>query len=106
MMSNPNPGFVPQGVYDAVLNRLNQVLQRLELATAENDQLREACAKLQTNSGFKPASEINGQEQDGEARITDQKMLTDFVMNSLKLRPREVVIKYRGSIVLEIRPKS
>jgi hypothetical protein len=105
MMTNPNPGFVPEGVYDTVRNRLERAKEIIASLTSENDQLREACAKLQTNSGFKPASEIKPEDQDGEARITDQKMLTDFVMNSLKLRPREVVIKYRGSVVLEIRPK-
>ena len=101
MMSNPNPGFVPEGVYDSVRTQVTKLQQRIELLTNENDQLKEACARLQTNQGFVKASEVS--EQDGEARITDQKMLTDFVMNSLKLRPREVVIKYRGSVVMEIR---
>jgi hypothetical protein len=105
MMSNPQPGFVPQGVYDSVIFHNEKLRKQVEILTQENDELKEACARLQTNQGFVKASEVSETSQDGEARITDQKMLTDFVMNSLKLRPREVVIKYRGSVVFEIRPK-
>lgn len=103
MSTNPQPGFVPEGVYDTVRHRLERAKEIIGMLTRENDELKEACARLQTNQGFVKASEVS--DQDGEAKITDQKMLTDFVMNSLKLRPREVVIKYRGSVVVEIRPK-
>jgi predicted nuclease with TOPRIM domain len=103
MMSDSTPLYTADQ-YDVLRNRIEKLEKEKTLLFNENEELREACARLQTNQGFVKASDVS--EQDGEARITDQKMLTDFVMNSLKLRPREVVIKYRGSIVLEIRPKA
>ena len=90
---------------DILRNRIEKLEQEKTILFNENEQLREACAKLQTNSGFKPASEIKPEDQDGEARLTDQKMLTDFIINALKRKPKEVIIKYRGSIILEIIPK-
>ena len=68
----------------------------------ENTELREVAAKLQTNQGFVKASDV--QEQDGEAKIIDTELIRNFVMDALKRKPREIVIKYRGSIVLEIKP--
>jgi hypothetical protein len=103
MMSDTTPIYTADQ-YDVLRSRIDKLEKEKTSLFNENEELREACARLQTNQGFVKASDVS--EQDGEARITDQKMLTDFVMNSLKLRPREVVIKYRGSIVLEIRPKA
>ena len=98
-MSNPNPGFVKEDVYDSVRNQAEKLRQRLEILTEENEQLKEALSSLQAEKGFQKAS-----VQDGEARITDQKMLTDFVLDAIKHKPREVIIKYRGSIVIEVKP--
>lgn len=104
MMSDSTPLYTADQI-DVLRNRIEKLEKEKTLLFNENEELREACARLQTNQGFVKASDVNETSQDGEARITDQKMLTDFVMNSLKLRPREVVIRYRGSIVMEIRPK-
>ena len=103
MMTDTTPIYTADQ-YDVLRNRIDKLEKEKTHLFNENEELREACARLQTNQGFVKASDVN--DQDGEARITDQKMLTDFVINSLKLKPREVIIKYRGSIVLEIRPKS
>ena len=103
-MTNPNPGFVPQDVYDVVRNKVDKLRERIELLTAENDQLREACARLQTNQGFVKASDVSDQE--GEARIRDTELIKNFVMDALKLKPREIVIKYRGNTIIEIIPKT
>lgn len=88
---------------DVLRNRIEKLEKEKSILFDENEQLREVAAKLQTNAGFKPASEYT-QEQDGEAKITDAKLLTNFVMDALKLKPREVIIKWRGSIVMEIKP--
>jgi hypothetical protein len=104
MMTDTTPIYTADQ-YDVLRSRIDKLEKEKTSLFNENEELREACARLQTNQGFVKASDVSETSQDGEARITDQKMLTDFVMNSLKLRPREVVIKYRGSIVLEIHPK-
>ena len=87
---------------DVLRNRIEKLENEKTILFNENEQLREACARLQTNQGFVKASDV--QDQDGEARITDTQLIRNFVMDALKLKPREVIIKYRGSIVLEIKP--
>jgi predicted nuclease with TOPRIM domain len=89
---------------DVLRNRIEKLEKEKSLLFDENEQLREVAAKLQTNAGFKPASEFKNEEQEGEARITDTQLIRNFVMDALKLKPREVIIKYRGSIILEIKP--
>jgi predicted nuclease with TOPRIM domain len=89
---------------DVLRNRIEKLEKEKSILFDENEQLREVAAKLQTNAGFKPASELNNQEQEGEAKITDAKLLTNFVMDALKLKPREVIIKWHGKIVMEIKP--
>jgi hypothetical protein len=89
---------------DVLRNRIEKLEKEKSLLFDENEQLREVATKLQTNAGFKPASELNGQDQEGQAKITDTQLIRNFVMDALKLKPREVIIKYRGSIVLEIKP--
>ena len=69
----------------------------------ENQELREVAAKLQTNQGFK-SFRVSVQDQEGEVTITDTELIRNFVMDALKLKPTRVVIKYRGSIVMEIKP--
>jgi regulator of replication initiation timing len=87
---------------DVLRNRIQKLEQEKTILFNENEELREVAAKLQTNQGFVKASDVN--EQEGEARIRDTELIRNFVMDALKLKPREIVIKYRGSIVLEIKP--
>jgi hypothetical protein len=89
---------------DVLRNRIQKLENEKTILFNENEELREACARLQTNQGFVKASDVNPQEQDGETRITDTQLIRNFVMDALKLKPRQVIIKYRGSIVLEIKP--
>jgi hypothetical protein len=89
---------------DVLRNRIEKLEQEKTILFNENEELREACARLQTNQGFVKASDVTGQEQEGEARIRDTELIRNFVMDALKLKPREIVIRYRGSIVLEIKP--
>lgn len=87
---------------DVLRNRIQKLEQEKTILFNENEELREVAAKLQTNQGFVKASDVNDQE--GEARIRDTELIRNFVMDALKLKPREIVIRYRGSIVLEIKP--
>ena len=87
---------------DVLRNRIQKLEQEKTLLFNENEELREVAAKLQTNQGFVKASDVN--EQEGEARIRDSELIKNFVMDALKRKPREIIIKYRGSIVLEIKP--
>jgi predicted ribosome quality control (RQC) complex YloA/Tae2 family protein len=89
---------------DVLRNRIEKLEQEKTRLFNENEELREVAAKLQTNQGFVKASDVSTQDQDGEAKITDTQLIRNFVMDALKLKPREIVIKYRGSIVLEIKP--
>ena len=102
MISGPDPDYAK--LYDNVRNQNEKLRTQVEQLTIERDQaikdLREAL--------FIKADAVSKQiEQasEGEARLTDQKMLTDFVINALKRKPKEVIIKYKGSIILEITPK-
>jgi len=105
MMSNPNPGFVPVGVYDSVKYHNEKLRRQVEILTAENDELKEACARLQTNQGFKKASEVSEQSQETTAKLVDKKLITDLTIDLLKLKPREVIFKLVGGFVNEIRPQ-
>lgn len=87
---------------DVLRNRIEKLEKEKSVLFDENEQLKEVAARLQTNQGFVKASEFKDQE--GEARITDTQLIRNFVMDALKLKPREVIIKYRGSIILEIKP--
>jgi hypothetical protein len=98
-MSNKDADLI-----DVLRNRIQNLEQDKTRLFNENEELREACARLQTNSGFVKASDVKPEDQDGEAKITDTQLIRNFVMDALKLKPREIVIKYRGSIVLEIKP--
>ena len=88
--------------YDVLRNRIEKLEKENSVLLNENTELREVAAKLQTNQGFVKASDVN--DQDGEAKIIDTELIRNFVMDALKLKPREIVIRYRGSIVLEIKP--
>ena len=87
---------------DVLRNRIEKLEKENSVLLNENTELREVAAKLQTNQGFVKASEV--QDQEGEAKIRDTELIRNFVMDALKRKPREIVIKYRGSIVLEIKP--
>jgi len=89
---------------DVLRNRIEKLEQEKTILFDENEQLKEVLRRFQTNQGFKPASEFKGEEQDGEATITDTQLIRNFVMDSLKAKPKRIVIKYRGSIVMEIKP--
>ena len=105
MMNDSTPIYTANQM-DVLRNRIAKLEHEKSILFSENEELRQACNKLQTNQGFVKASDDlaqQKQQEDGEARITDQKMLRDFIMDSLKLKPREVIIKYRGSIVMEIK---
>ena len=89
---------------DVLRNRIEKLEREKNILFNENEELKEACARLQTNQGFVKASEVTGQEQEGVAKITDTQLIRNFVMDALKLKPRQIIIRYRGSIVLEIKP--
>ena len=102
MSDKPEPDYMK--LYDNVRNQNEKLRAQVEQLTIERDQaikdLREAL--------FIKADAVSkqlDQASQGEARLTDQKLLTDFVINSLKLKPKEVIIKWKGSIVLDIIPK-
>jgi hypothetical protein len=102
MSDKPEPDYVK--LYDNLRNQNEKLRAQVEQLTIERDQaikdLREAL--------FIKADAVSkqlDQASQGEARLTDQKLLTDFVINSLKLKPKEVIIKWKGSIVLDIIPK-
>ena len=102
MSDKPEPDYMK--LYDNVRNQNEKLRTQVEQLTIERDQaikdLREAL--------FIKADAVSkqlDQASQGEARLTDQKLLTDFVINSLKLKPKEVIIKWKGSIVLDIIPK-
>ena len=102
MSDKPEPDYMK--LYDNVRNQNEKLRTQVEQLTIERDQaikdLREAL--------FIKADAVSKQLEEasqGEARLTDQKLLTDFVINSLKLKPKEVIIKWKGSIVLDIIPK-
>ena len=102
MSDKPEPDYVK--LYDNLRNQNEKLRTQVEQLTIERDQaikdLREAL--------FIKADAVSkqiDQASQGEARLTDQKLLTDFVINSLKLKPKEVIIKWKGSIVLDIIPK-
>ena len=102
MSDKPEPDYMK--LYDNVRNQNEKLRTQVEQLTIERDQaikdLREAL--------FIKADAVSKQldaASQGEARLTDQKLLTDFIINSLKLKPKEVIIKWKGSIVLDIIPK-
>ena len=98
----PEPDYMK--LYDVERNLNEKLRKELQKLSKERDQaimdLREAL--------FIKADRIAKQvdaASEGEARLTDQKILTDFIMDCVKLKPREVVIKYRGSVILEVKTK-
>ena len=86
---------------DVLRNRIEKLEKENSVLLNENTELREVAAKLQT---FPKASELASQDQEGEARIRDTELIRNFVMDALKLKPREIIIKWKGSIVMEIKP--
>lgn len=91
-------------LYDNVRNQNEKLRTQVEQLTIERDQAIKDLREALFIKADHVAKEIE-QASEGEARLTDQKLLTDFVINALKRKPREVIIKYRGSIILEIIPK-
>jgi hypothetical protein len=94
--------FVDEELYQTLRNQNEKLRREVEQLTIERDQalkdLREAL--------FIKADAVAKQdpgEGEGEARITDSKMIQDFVIDSLKLKPDSVIIKWTGSIVTDVR---
>ena len=102
MSDSPEPDYMK--LYDNVRNQNEKLRTQVEQLTIERDQaikdLREALF-IKADAVSKQLDEAS----EGEARLTDQKILTDFIINALKRKPREVTIKYKGNIILEITPK-
>ena len=98
MSNHPEPDYVK--LYDNVRNQNEKLRQQVSELTQQNAGLSEALEKVQ----MVKASQL-ADLSEGEAKLSNEKMITDFVMDCLKLKPKQVIIKYRGSIVLEIKPK-
>ena len=97
-MSNPEPDYLK--LYDNVRNQNEKLRQQVSELTERNEGLSQALEKVQM---VKASALADAAE--GETSINDSKMITDFVMDCLKAKPRQVIIKYRGSVVLEIKPR-
>ena len=102
MISGPEPNYVK--LYDNLRNQNEKLRTQVEQLTIERDQAIKDLREALFIKADAVSKELD-QASQGEARLTDQKLLTDFVINSLKLKPKEVIIKWKGSIVLDIIPK-
>jgi hypothetical protein len=102
LMTNPNPNPEPDymKLYDNVRNQNEKLRQQVSELTQQNEGLSQALEKIQMVKASQLADAAEGQ-----ASINDSKMISDFVMDCLKAKPKQVIIKYRGSVVLEIKPK-
>ena len=98
MSNNPEPDYLK--LYDNVRNQNEKLRQAVSELTERNEGLSQALEKVQMIKASALADAAEGQ-----VNINDSKMITDFVMDCLKAKPKQVIIKYRGSIVLEIKPK-
>ena len=102
MSDKPEPDYMK--LYDNVRNQNEKLRTQVEQLTIERDQAIKDLREALFIKADAVSKELD-QASQGEARLTDQKLLTDFVINSLKLKPKEVIIKWKGSIVLDIIPK-
>ena len=98
MPDNPPPDYMR--LYDNLRNQNEKLRQQVSELMEEKEGLTQALEKIQ----MVKASQL-AEASEGEASINDSKMITDFVMDCLKAKPKHVTIKYRGSSVLEIRPR-
>lgn len=96
--SNPEPDYMK--LYDNVRNQNEKLRQQVSELTEQNTGLSQALEKVQMVKASQLADATEGQ-----ASINDSKMISDFVMDCLKAKPKQVIIKYRGSVVLEIKPR-
>lgn len=97
-MSNPEPDYLK--LYDNVRNQNEKLRQQVSELMERNEGLSQALEKVQM---VKASALADAAE--GEARIIDQKMITDFVIDALKVKPRQVIVRYKGSIVMKITPQ-
>ena len=100
LSSNPNPEPDYMQLYDTVRNQNEKLRQQVRELAQQNEGLSEALEKVQMVKASALADAAEGQ-----VSINDSKMITDFVMDCLKAKPKQVIIKYRGSVVLEIKPR-
>lgn len=102
MSDKPEPDYMK--LYDNVRNQNEKLRTQVEQLTIERDQAIKDLREALFIKADAVSKELDKASQ-GEARLTDQKMLTDFIINALKRKPREVIIKYKGNVILEIIPK-
>jgi cell division septum initiation protein DivIVA len=98
MSDNPPPDYMK--LYDNLRNQNEKLRQQVSELTEQKEGLTQALEKIQ----MVKASQL-AEASEGEASINDSKMITNFVMDCLKARPKQVTVKYRGSIIIEIKPK-
>lgn len=79
--------------YDSVAYRANRQQEIIDELRAEVAGLSEALMRQSLDKA---------KEAEGEAVIRERNMITQFVVDATKLRPRSIKIKYRGSTVVEI----
>ena len=98
MSDNPPPDYMK--LYDNLRSQNEKLRQQVSELTEQKEGLTQALEKIQ----MVKASQL-AEASEGEASINDSKMITDFVMDCLKTRPKQIIIRYRGSIVMQIKPK-
>ena len=87
-------------LYDNLRSQNEKLRQQVSELLEQKEGLTQALEKIQ----MVKASQL-AEASEGEASINDSKMITDFVMDCLKAKPRRVTIRYRGAVVLELKPK-
>ena len=105
MMSNtdnPPPDYM--ALYDNLRNQNEKLRKEVSKLTQQRDEAVNDLREALFIKADRIAKQVDAAAE-GEARLTDQKILTDFIMDCVKLKPREVVIKYRGSVILEVKTK-
>jgi len=103
MMSKPEPDYMK--LYDALRSQNEKLRKEVKELTTQRDKALNDLREALFIKADKIAESLNDASE-GEAKLTDQKILADFIISSLKQKPREVIIKYRGSIILEIIPRN
>jgi aminoglycoside N3'-acetyltransferase len=92
--------IVDRDLYDTLRTQNERLRKQVEQLTAERDQALKDLREALFIKADAVAKQGDGQ---GEARITDQKLIQDFVIDSLKVKPNQVIIKWTGSIVTDVR---
>ena len=103
-MKDEIPGYVTEENYDIMRNKAYKADQKIEALELRVKDLEKDLQQALFIKADHISKELDAASE-GEAKLIDQKMLTDFVINSLKLKPRQVIFKWKGSIIMEIIPK-